>query len=399
MKSIKDVNFKGKKVLVRVDFNVPLDEHKHITDDTRICEAVPTINKLVADGAKIILIAHLGRPKKNGFDEEFSLKPIADYLEKLLDKKVIFIQKLLGEEVEHIINNMKDGDIFLLENIRFYPEETKGDEAFAKKIAALGECYINDAFGSSHRLHCSTAVIAKFFPNDRYFGFLMEYEVKNLNRLMRESKKPFTAIIGGSKISSKIKILESLLDIADNILIGGGMVFTFLKAQGKEIGKSLCEDDCMQVADNLMKKAKIKRVKVFLPIDVVEAEKFDNNAIRKEVSVDKINSQYMGMDIGEKTAKIYFDVIAESKTILWNGPMGVFEMSNFRMGTKAMAEAIAEATANGAFSTVGGGDSVAAINMFGFADKVSFISTGGGAMLEYVENGTLPGIDAINENR
>ncbi|MDR1847055.1 MAG: phosphoglycerate kinase [Bacteroidales bacterium] len=392
MKSIKDINFKGKRVLLRVDFNVPLNENRQITDDTRIMESLPTIKKLVADGAKTILIAHLGRPK--GFDEKYSLQPVADYLKPLLGK-IHFLSELLDDKVLDMVNNLQEGEIMLLENIRFYSEETKGDEAFAQRLAKLGDCYINDAFGSSHRNHVSTCTLAKFFPDNKYFGFLMEYEVTNLKKLMQNPKKPFTSVIGGSKISSKINILKSLLSISNNILIGGGMVFTFLKAQGKHIGNSLCEDDCLEIANDFLRTAQEKGVKIYLPADIVIADRFANDADRLTVSADAIPDNRMGMDIGERSAVIFWEVLLQSKTILWNGPMGVFEMSNFAAGTKAIAEATAAATDRGAFSTVGGGDSVAAINMFNLGNRVSFVSTGGGAMLEYIENGTLPGIDAV----
>ncbi|MDR0789731.1 MAG: phosphoglycerate kinase [Bacteroidales bacterium] len=395
MKCIKDVNFKGKRVLVRVDFNVKLDDRKNITDDFRIRETLPTIKKLIGDGARVVIMSHSGRPKKGGFEEEFSLIYVAKHLSNLLGKDVVFTQELLGDNVTNLVNGLKDGDVMLLENIRFYPEETKGDEAFAQRLAKLGDCYVNDAFGAAHRSHVSTAVIAKYFPNDKYFGFLMEHEVINLQRLMQNPQKPFTSVIGGAKISSKISVLQSLLNISDNLLIGGGMVFAFLKAQGKQIGKSLCEDDCLQVATDLMTKAKEKGVKIYLPIDVVVADKFANDANRKVVDIDNMPPDWLGMDIGEKTAAMYNEVILNSKTILWNGPMGVFEMSNFMQGTKSVAEATAEATDKGAFSTIGGGDSVAAINLFNLSKRVSYISTGGGAMLEYLENGTLPGIEAI----
>jgi phosphoglycerate kinase len=395
MKNMKDVNFKGKRVLVRVDFNVPVNEKGNITDDTRIREALPTIEKLVSDGAKIILMSHFGRPKKGGFEEAFSLAPMAEHLEQLLGHKIIFSQQLLGTEIEDIISKLKDGDIFLLENIRFYPDETKGDEAFAQQLAKLGDCYVNDAFGSAHRDHCSTATIAKFFPDDKYFGFLMQHEVDNLRRLMLHHQRPFTAVIGGSKISTKINILKSLLNICDSILIGGGMVFTFLKAQSLPIGKSLCEDACLSVASDLLTAAAEKGVQVLLPVDIIAADRFANDATKISIDATQIPDDYMGMDIGERSSEIYADVILKSKTILWNGPMGVFEMPNFATGTKSIAQATAQATSLGAFTTIGGGDSVAAINMFNLTDQISYISTGGGAMLEYLENGTLPGIEAI----
>lgn len=396
MKTIKDVNFKGKKVLVRVDFNVPFDSQKRITDDTRIREALPTINKLTKDGAKVILMAHLGRPKKGGFESDLTLKPVADYLSKKINQEVVFTQSLLGDEVTKLCNNLKDGQVMLLENIRFYPEETKGDENFAKQLSLLGDAYVNDAFGACHREHASTATIAKYFPNDKYFGLLMENEIVNLTKLMTNPSKPFTAVIGGSKISTKIDVLKNLLNIVDNLIIGGGMTYTFRKAQGQKIGDSICEDDKMDVALELLHLAKQKNVNVYLPEDRVIADDFSNNANIQRTKIDEIPNGWQGMDIGEKTIKLYSDVVLKSKTILWNGPMGVFEMENFAKGTNAIAKAVADATEhNGAFSAIGGGDSVAAIDQSGYADKISYISTGGGAMLEYLEGKTLPGIKAI----
>jgi len=395
MKSIKDVNFKGKKVLVRVDFNVPLDENRNITDDTRMHESMPTIQKLLNDGAAVILISHLGRPKKGGFESQFSLKPVAKHLSEMLNKKVMFTQEVLVDKVAGLSSNLEDGDVMLLENIRFYPEETKGDVAFAEKISKLGDAYVNDAFGAAHRDNASTSTIAQFFPNDKYFGFLMEHEVRNLHKLMNNPAKPYTAIVGGSKVSSKIEILKNLSPIVDNIIVGGGMTYTFLKAMGINIGTSICEDDKIEIAKELMEDLKKDKTKLLLPIDHVIADKFDNEANIKFTDGQEIPDGFMGMDIGNKSIELFKQTILDSKTILWNGPMGVFEMPSFAKGTFAIAEFIAQATKNGAFSSVGGGDSVAAVHQSGFGDQISYISTGGGAMLEYLEGKTLPGIKAI----
>ena len=395
MKSIKDINFKGKKVLVRVDFNVPLDESKNITDDTRMRESMPTINKLLNDGAAVIIMAHFGRPKKGGFEAEYSLNPVAKHLSEMLNKKVMFTQEVLVDKVAGLSSNLEDGDVMLLENIRFYPEETKGDVAFAEKLAKLGDAYVNDAFGAAHREHASTATIARFFPNDKYFGFLMENEVRNLQKLMNNPSKPFTAIVGGSKVSSKIDILKNLAPIVDNIIIGGGMTYTFLKAMGINIGSSICEEDKIDLAKELIEEMKRQNTKLILPIDHIIADKFENEANKMNTQDQSIPDGFMGMDIGEKSIELFKNIILESKTILWNGPMGVFEMPSFAKGTFAVAEYIAKATKQGGFSAVGGGDSVAAINQSGFAKDISYISTGGGAMLEYLEGKTLPGIKAI----
>jgi 3-phosphoglycerate kinase len=395
MKSIKDVSFKGKKVLLRVDFNVPMDTDKNITDDTRMQEAMPTINKLLSDGATLIIMAHFGRPKKGGFEAELSLKPVAKHLSELLCKDVIFTQELLGDKVFRLASDLQDGDIMLLENIRFYPEETKGDVDFAKELSKLGDCYVNDAFGAAHREHASTSTIARFFPNDKYFGFLMENEVSNLQRLMTQGEKPFTAIIGGSKVSSKIGILKNLVYKVDNMIIGGGMTYTFLKAQGIEIGTSICEDDKLDQAKEIIADMKAKGANLLLPIDHLVADKFDNEANKHFTQGQAIEKGFMGMDIGPKTIELFKQAILSSKTILWNGPMGVFEMSSFDKGTFAVADFLAQASKQGAFSAVGGGDSVSAIHKSGYAKDISYISTGGGAMLEYLEGKTLPGIAAI----
>lgn len=395
MKGISSVNFAGKKVLVRVDFNVPVDDNKKITDDTRIQEAMPTIKKLMSDGASIILMAHFGRPKKGGFEPELSLKPVVDYLSELLNQKVAFTQSLDFNDIKELADNLKQGEVMMIENIRFYPEETKGDVELAKKLAALGDCYVNDAFGAAHREHSSTATIAQFFPNDKYFGLLMEHEIVNLTKLMNAPTKPFTAIIGGSKISSKIDVIKNLLPLVDNLIIGGGMSYTFAKANGKNIGKSICEDDKIQVALDLQEEAKKQNVNLYLPVDILAGDAFSNDCNIKYCPEVNIPDELEGMDAGEKTRELFGKVILDSKTILWNGPVGVFEFENFAGGTNSIAKYIAEATDKGAFAAVGGGDSVSAIKKSGFADKISYISTGGGAMLEYLEGKTLPGIKAI----
>lgn len=395
MKGISSVNFAGKKVLVRVDFNVPVDENKKITDDTRIQEAMPTIKKLMSDGASIILMAHFGRPKKGGFEPELSLKPVVDYLSELLGQKVAFTQSLDFNDIKELADNLKQGEVMMIENIRFYPEETKGNVELAKKLASLGDCYVNDAFGAAHREHSSTATIAQFFPNDKYFGLLMEHEIVNLTKLMNAPTKPFTAIIGGSKISSKIDVIKNLLPLVDNLIIGGGMSYTFAKANGKNIGKSICEDDKIQVALDLQEEAKKQNVNLYLPVDILAGDAFSNDCNIKYCPEVNIPDELEGMDAGEKTRELFGKVILDSKTILWNGPVGVFEFENFAGGTNSIAKYIAEATDKGAFAAVGGGDSVSAIKKSGFADKISYISTGGGAMLEYLEGKTLPGIKAI----
>ena len=398
MKSIKDVNFKGRKVLLRVDFNVPMDDNKKITDDTRMRESLPTINKLLADGASIIIMAHFGRPKKGGFEPELTLEPVAKYLETLINRPVQFTQSLLGEgKVEDMAKNLKDGEVMLLENIRFYPEETKGGEDLARQLAALGDCYINDAFGAAHREHSSTAVIAKFFPNDKYFGFLMENEVRNLEKLMQNPPRPFTAIIGGSKVSSKIGILENLLDKVDNMIIIGGMRYTFTKALGGKIGNSICEDDKLDLARELMHRMDEKGVKYYLPVDSVIGDKFGNDANTQIVPSGEVPDGWESMDCGPESCKAIRDIIMASKTILWNGPAGVFELSTFAKGTNHIAQSVADACKQGCFAAVGGGDSVAAVQQMHLADQMSYVSTGGGAMLEYLEGKVLPGIKAIQD--
>jgi len=396
MSKFSDYNFSGKKALIRVDFNVPLNEKYEITDDNRIQAAVPTIKKVLESGGSVILMSHLGRPK-DGPTEKYSLKHVVNHLSKLLDgTKVLFADDCTGQQAVDASANLKPGEVLLLENLRFYKEEEKGDEKFAEKLSKLGDVYINDAFGTAHRAHASTAVIAKFFPSDRrMFGLLMENEIESAEKVLNSAQKPFTAIIGGAKVSDKILILETLLDRATDIIIGGGMAYTFLKAQGGNIGKSLCEEDRLDVASDLLKKAEEKNVCIHLPSDSVIADKFDANAQTSASPSNGIPDGWMGLDIGANACHQFSNVIHRSKTILWNGPMGVFEMEKFQHGTKTIAQAVAEATQDGAYSLVGGGDSVAAVNQFGYADKVSYVSTGGGAMLEFFEGKELPGIAAI----
>ena len=398
MKSIKDVNFAGKKVLLRVDFNVPMNDQRQITDDTRMRESMPTIEKLLADGAAVIIMAHFGRPKKGGFEPELTLQPVAKYLETLVGRPVRFTQELLGSGVpEQMAKELKGGEVMLLENIRFYPEETKGGEELARQLAALGDCYINDAFGAAHREHSSTAVIARFFPNDKYFGFLMENEVRNLEKLMQNPPRPFTAIIGGSKVSSKIGILENLLDKVDNMIIIGGMRYTFTKALGGRIGNSICEDDKLDLALELMRRMDQKGVKYYLPVDSVIGDKFGNDANTQIVPSGEVPDGWESMDCGPKSCRAINDIVMQSKTILWNGPAGVFELETFAKGTKAIAQSVAESCKQGCFAAVGGGDSVAAVKQMHLADQMSYVSTGGGAMLEYLEGKVLPGIKAIQD--
>ncbi|MDY5969722.1 MAG: phosphoglycerate kinase [Bacteroidales bacterium] len=397
MISINNINFAGRKVLLRVDFNVPVDEHKNITDDTRMRESLPTIQKLLGDGAAVIIMAHFGRPKKGGFEPDLSLAPVAKHLEELIGRPVAFTQELLGPKVEEMAKGLKNGEVMLLENIRFYPGETQGDVDLAQQLSKLGDCYVNDAFGAAHREHSSTAVIARFFPNDKYFGFLMENEVKNLEKLMHDAPRPFTAIIGGSKVSSKIGILENLMDKVDNIVIIGGMRYTFTKAMGGKIGKSICEDDKMPLALDLMKRMDDKGVKYYLPVDSLVADNFSNDAHTRVVPSNDVPDNWESMDCGPHSVEAIRDIILKSKTILWNGPAGVFELPAFAKGTHEIAKAVAEACKKGAFAAIGGGDSVAAVKQMGLADQMTYVSTGGGAMLEYLEGKTLPGIAAITD--
>lgn len=398
MSKFSDYDFSGKKALVRVDFNVPLDDKFTITDDTRMTAAVPTIKKILEKGGSVILMSHLGRPK-DGPTDKFSLKHLVKHLGELLgNAKVSFVEDCIGDKAVAASKALKPGEVLLLENLRFYKDEEKGKEEFAKQLAELGDVYVNDAFGTAHRAHASTAVIAQYFDKDKkMFGLLMESEVESADKVMNSAEKPFTAIIGGAKVSDKILIIENLLDRATDIIIGGGMAFTFVKANGGEIGKSLVEDDRIETAKELIKKAVDKGVCIHLPSDSVIADKFDANADTSHSPSNKIPDGWMGLDIGPYACEQFANVISKSKTLLWNGPMGVFEMEKFQTGTKAIATAIAKATEKGAFSLVGGGDSVAAVNQFGFTDKVSYISTGGGALLEYFEGKELPGIAAINK--
>jgi len=396
MPTFSQHNFKGQKALIRVDFNVPLNDKFEITDDTRMKAAVPTIKKILSDGGSVILMSHLGRPK-DGPTDKYSLKHLIKHLSQLLGGvKVLFADDCIGQSAIDMSANLKPGEVLLLENLRFYKEEEKGDEKFAEKLSKLGDVWVNDAFGTAHRAHASTAVIAKFFPKDkRLFGLLMEGEVDSAEKVLHNSQKPFVAIIGGAKVSDKILILENLLERATDIIIGGGMAYTFMKAEGGNIGKSLCEEDRVGTALELIKKAAAKNVCIHLPSDSVVADKFAADAQTSAAPSNNIPDGWMGLDIGPNAIEQFTNVIHRSKTILWNGPMGVFEMEKFQHGTKAIAKAIAESTAKGAFSLVGGGDSVAAVNQFGYTEKVSYVSTGGGALLEYFEGKELPGIAAV----
>jgi len=394
MKKIDNFNFKNRKAIVRVDFNVPLNEQLEITDATRINAAIPTIKKILKDGGSVILMSHLGRPKE-GPEEKFSLKHLLPYLEQELKVKVYFADDCIGESAKKLSGELKPGEVLLLENLRFYKEETKGDAEFAKKLAELSDVYVNDAFGTAHRAHASTAVIAQYFPEDKLFGFIMGDELANINKVLLEPKRPLTAILGGAKISGKIEIINNLIDKVDNLIIGGGMMFTFIKALGGNIGDSLLEEDLIETAFAAIEKAKAKNVNLYLPTDAILADQFSNEANTNQSGSYSIEEGWMGLDIGEKTIQKFEEVIKESSTILWNGPMGVFEMPNFENGTRHIAFAVAEATKTGAFTLIGGGDSVAAINKYNLKDQVSYVSTGGGAMLEYIEGKTLPGIKAI----
>lgn len=396
MKTINDFNFKDKKALVRVDFNVPQDDQLKITDNTRISAVKPTVDKILNDGGSVILMTHLGRPKGEAKDE-FSLKHIVDEVSKVLGHPVKFVEESIGEKAEKAASVLQAGEILLLENLRFHNEEEKGDEAFAEKLSKLGDAYVNDAFGTAHRAHASTAVIANYFESTKFFGLLMANELKAIDKVLKSGEKPVTAILGGSKVSTKITIIENILPAVDNLIIGGGMAFTFIKALGGKIGNSLVEEDKLPLALEILGKAKDHNVKVYLPTDTVIAESFSNDAERKDVDIYEIPEGWMGMDAGPKSREQFNDVLLNSRTILWNGPIGVFEMSNFAAGTVALGDSIAEATKLGVFSLVGGGDSVAFVKQFGYADKVSYVSTGGGAMLESLEGLELPGIAAINK--
>ncbi len=395
MQTIETYDFSGKKALIRVDFNVPLNDKFEITDDTRMTAALPTIKKVIETGGAAIIMSHLGRPKK-GPEDKFSMKHLVPHLSQLLGGKAVkMAPDCIGEETKKMASELKPGEVLVLENLRFHKEEEGGDVEFSRQLSELGDCWINDAFGTAHRAHASTAVMAQFFPNDKLFGFLVESEVESLDKVLKAPKRPFTAIMGGSKVSSKITIIENLLNSVDNLIIGGGMTYTFIKAQGGNIGNSLCEDDYLELAKNLMKKAEEKGVKIIFGVDVVAADAFSETANTKVVPSNNIGEGWSGLDVGPDTIAMFNKVIGESNTILWNGPVGVFEMDKFATGTKAIGDAIVEATKKGAFSLVGGGDSVAAVNKFGIADKVSYISTAGGAMLEYLEGRVLPGIAAV----
>lgn len=394
MKTIASANFKNQRALIRVDFNVPLNNELEVTDNTRIKAAIPTIKHVLEKGGSVVLMSHLGRPKE-GPEHKFSLRHIVFELEKLIETSVIFLDNCIGRYTLQVTSNLQPGQVVLLENLRFYKEETAGDEEFAKKLSQHGDIYINDAFGTAHRAHASTAVIAKYFPNDKYFGLLLEREIANIDAVLKNPQSPTAAIIGGAKVSSKISIIEHLMDSVDEIIIGGGMAYTFIKALGGKVGTSLVEDDYIETALSVIEKAKAKGVKIHLPSDTVIANQFSNDAEIKSCPTNEIPDGWMGLDLSTNSIKTFSQVIENSKTILWNGPMGVFEMSNFKKGTEAIANALVKATENGAFTLVGGGDSVAAINALNLSNKVSYVSTGGGAMLEYLEGKELPGIQAI----
>jgi len=393
MKTLNDFDFKNKKAIIRVDFNVPLDENFNVTDATRIEAAKPTIDAILKQGGSVILMSHLGRPK--GAEEKYSLKHILKTASDILGVPVQFAENCVGEVAQTAAKNLKPGEVLLLENLRFHAEEEAGDVAFAKELASLGDIYVNDAFGTAHRAHSSTTIIAQFFPTEKCFGTLLAKEIESLNKVLKNSEKPVTAVLGGSKVSSKITVIENILDKVDHMIIGGGMTFTFIKAQGGKIGESICEDDKQELALEILRLAKEKGVQVHIPVDVIAADDFSNTANTQVVDVTAIPDGWQGLDAGPKSLENFKKVILESKTILWNGPLGVFEMESFAKGTIALGEYIAEATEKGAFSLVGGGDSVAAVKQFGFEDKMSYVSTGGGAMLEMLEGKVLPGIAAI----
>lgn len=399
MVTVDNFNFKGEKVLVRVDFNVPLNADMQITDDSRITAALPTLKKILGDGGAVILMSHLGRPK-NGPEDKFSLRHLVTHLSNLLNTEVKFASDCIGEEAVNMAAALEAGEVLLLENLRFYKEEEKGEVAFAEKLASMGTFYVNDAFGTAHRAHASTAIIANSFPGKKCFGYIMANEIANAQKVLNNPARPFTAIVGGAKVSDKILIVENLLGIADNILIGGGMAYTFFKAMNEnaQIGNSLCENERIETCKEILAKAKEKGVNIYLPADSVCADQFAENANTAVCKSNEIKEGWMGLDIGPEAVKEYKQVLLNSKTILWNGPMGVFEMAPFQNGTKGVAEAVAESTVNGSYSLIGGGDSAAAVNKFGFEEKVSYISTGGGALLEYFEGKVLPGIAAVMQN-
>lgn len=394
MQTIDNFTFKDKKALIRVDFNVPLDSDFHVTDTNRIDATIPTINKILSEGGSVILMSHLGRPK-GGPEEKYSLKHVISCLSEKLKRPVKFADDCIGQSATDLAASLKPGEVLLLENLRFYKEEEKGDREFARKLSLLGDMYVNDAFGTAHRAHASTAVIAEFFPKTKMFGYVMANEIININKCIKDGKRPITAILGGAKVSTKIEIINHLMDKVNNLIIGGGMMFTFIKAAGGEIGASMVEDDYLDMARSIVEKAAALGVNLYLPPDAVLADAFSNDANKKTSSSDDIQVPWMGLDIGPKACAKFNHVISQSGTILWNGPMGVFELNNYEAGTKSIAMALVEATENGAFTLVGGGDSVAAINKYNLADKVSYVSTGGGAMLEYIEGKELPGIKAI----
>lgn len=396
MISFESYNFVGKRAIIRVDFNVPLDGNMNVTDDTRIRAALPTIKKVLSDGGSAIIMSHLGRPKQ-GPEDKFSLRHIIPTLESRLGRPVKFATDCIGSEAVQLSSSLKKGEVLLLENLRFYKEEEAGNEGFAQKLASLADVYVNDAFGTAHRAHASTTIIAKFFPKNKMFGLLIESELAGLDKVLHHPQKPYTAVLGGAKVSTKITIIENLLNKVDNLIIGGAMMFTFIKANGGKVGASMVEDDKLDMAFAILTKAKAKGVKILLPVDAVIADSFSNDAKTRTVKADEIPDGWLGLDIGPETISTFSAIIEGSKTILWNGPMGVFEMPNFALGTKEVAKAMAKATAKGAFSLVGGGDSVAAINQLGLANEVSYVSTGGGALLEYLEKGDLPGIKAVRE--
>ena len=395
MKNLTEQNFKGKIVIVRVDFNVPLNGKFEITDDSRIAAALPTIKQLLGDNAKVILMSHLGRPKEN--EEKFSLKHLVSHLESSIGVKVSFSENCIGETAKNAVDKLNYGEVLLLENLRFHKEEKEGNVDFAKQLSELADVYVNDAFGTAHRAHSSTSVISQFFPENKYFGLLLKNEIDSLEQALTNAEKPFTAIIGGAKISGKIDVITSLLLKVDNLIIGGGMAYTFSKAMGGKIGNSLVENDKVDLAKNIIEKAKELGVNLLLPIDSVNADDFNNNANIITSQIINVPEGFMGLDIGDKSIQLFSETIQKSKTIIWNGPMGVFEMSNFENGTKKIGEAICKSTQGGAFSLIGGGDSVAAIKKFNMSEKVSYISTGGGAMLEYLEGKELPGVKSIQE--
>ena len=395
MKTVDDFNFENKKALIRVDFNVPLNDNLEVADSTRILAAKSTIIKVLEDGGSCVLMSHLGRP--NGVEEKFSLKNIVSKVSEIIGVQVQFSENCIGEKAEQAVTELENGEVLLLENLRFHKEEKAGDDEFAKELSKLGDIFVNDAFGTAHRAHASTAIIAKYFPKNKCYGLLLASEIENIYKVLTDNKKPVTAIIGGAKVSSKITIIESILDKIDHLIIGGGMAFTFIKAQGGSIGSSLVEDDKQEMALSILKLGKEKNVKIHLPVDAIIADQFSNDAFTKTEAINAIPEGLMGLDVGSKTNTIFREVILNSNTILWNGPVGVFEMENFATGSISLGNAIAEATENGTFSLVGGGDSVAAVKQFNLTEKVSYVSTGGGAMLEMLEGKTLPGIQAILE--